>query len=170
MNPRKPEKTPVSSAPAKKTPVSSAPAASDFFVWPQGLKRTKSRKAVMAALGKENLPVTALYLFEKLQQGEEPIWLSTVYRVLESFVEKNAVIRNIPTDSTMAVYEWNRHTHMHYAVCVNCHSMVPLRDCPFEHVIPPIADGDFHIVGHNLELYGYCDKCYRKKEDDRQSH
>ncbi|MEI8200869.1 MAG: Fur family transcriptional regulator [Eubacteriales bacterium] len=131
--------------------------------WPQGLKRTKSREAVMAALEKEPLPVTALYLFEKLQTGKEPIWLSTVYRVLESFVAKNAVLKIMPTDSTMAVYQWNRHEHTHYAVCVDCHSMVPVKDCPFEYVIPPVTGGDFHIVGHNLELYGYCDKCFRKK-------
>ena len=139
----------------------------ESFVWPKGLKRTKSREAVMQELEKEQLPVTALYLFEKLQQGKESIWLSTIYRVLESFIEKNAVVKSMPTDSTMAVYEWNRHTHMHYAVCVDCHSMVPIRDCPFEYVIPPVADGDFHIVGHNLELFGYCDKCFRKKEEEK---
>ena len=132
-------------------------------VWPQGLKRTKSREAVMAALEKEQLPVTALSLFEKLQTSKEPIWLSTVYRVLESFVERKAVLKIMPTDSTMAVYQWNRHEHTHYAVCVDCHSMVPVKDCPFEYVVPPVTGGDFHIVGHNLELYGYCDKCFRKK-------
>jgi len=139
----------------------------ESFDWPKGLKRTKSREAVMKELEKEQLPVTALFLFEKLQQGKEPIWLSTIYRVLESFVEKNVVVKSMPTDSTMAVYEWNRHTHMHYAVCVDCHSMVPIRDCPFEYVIPPVTDGDFHIVGHNLELFGYCDKCFRKKEEEK---
>lgn len=138
----------------------------ESLVWPKGLKRTKSREAVMAALGKHHLPVTALYLFEELHKGLETIWLSTIYRVLESFVEKNAVIKNMPTDSTMAVYEWNRHTHMHYAVCVNCHSMLPIKDCPFKYVVPPVADGGFHIVGHNLELYGYCDTCFKKRENE----
>ena len=136
-------------------------------VWPQGLKRTKSREAVMAVLEKEPLPVTALSLFEKLQLGKESIWLSTVYRVLESFVEKNAVLKIMPTDSTMAVYQWNRHEHTHYAVCVDCHLMVPVKDCPFKYVAPPVAGGDFHIVGHNLELYGYCDKCFRKKDGEQ---
>ncbi len=135
--------------------------------WPQGMKRTKSRKAVMDALEKEQLPVTALSLFEKLQQGSDPIWLSTVYRVLESFVENKAVIKTTPTDSTMAVYEWNRHKHTHYAVCVDCHSMMPVKDCPFEKVLPPVADGEFHIIGHNLELFGYCDKCFKKKEREK---
>jgi len=144
----------------------SAPSSGTPAVWPQGLKRTKSREAVMAVLEKESLPVTALFLFEKLQQGKEPIWLSTVYRVLESFVEKNAVLKTIPTDSIMAVYQWNRHEHTHYAVCVDCHSMVPVKDCPFEYAAPPVAGGDFHITGHNLELYGYCDECYRKKDSE----
>lgn len=147
------------------------PAASDKQCepggWPQGMKHTKSRKAVKDALEKEQLPVTALCLFEKLQQGSDPIWLSTVYRVLESFVENKAVIKTTPTDSTMAVYEWNRHKHTHYAVCVDCHSMMPVKDCPFEKTLPPVADGEFHIIGHNLELYGYCDKCFKKKEHEK---
>lgn len=135
--------------------------------WPEGLKHTKSREAVLAALEKETLPVSALYLFEKLQSASDPIWLSTVYRVLESFVEKNAVIKSIPTDSTMAVYELNRHTHTHYAVCVACHAMIPVKDCPFEYVVPPVTDGEFHIVGHNLELFGYCGECFKKKDKEQ---
>lgn len=162
---KSPGKTDAAAAATAKEPAGDD-AHCDSPVWPKGLKRTKSREAVMEALGKEHLPVTALYLFEELQKSEETIWLSTIYRVLESFIEKNAVIKSMPTDSTMAVYEWNRHTHMHYAVCVNCHTMLPIRDCPFEYVIPPVADGGFHIVGHNLELYGYCDTCFRKREND----
>jgi len=71
------------------------------FVWPQGLKRTKPREAVMGELEKASLPVTALYLFEKLQQGKDPIWLSTIYRVLESFVGKNAVVKSMPMLASM---------------------------------------------------------------------
>jgi len=163
MNPHK--STQPSESPASESPEPAEHC--DYSAWPQGLKRTKSREAIMAALEKEPLPVTALYLFDKLQQGKEPIWLSTVYRVLESFVGKNAVLKIMPADSTMAVYEWNRHKHTHYAVCVECHSMVPVKDCPFEYTAPPAADGDFHIVGHNLELYGYCGKCYKKKADEQ---
>jgi len=136
----------------------------DTVQWPEGLKHTKSRDAVMAVLEKETLPLTALSLFEKLQQQNVSVWLSTVYRVLESFVEKSAVQKSMPTDSTMAVYALNRHTHTHYAVCVGCHSMVPIENCPFEHILAPLTDGDFHIVGHNLELFGYCGKCFRKSE------
>jgi len=121
----------------------------------------------MSALEKETLPVTALSLFEKLQQGSEPIWLSTVYRVLESFVEKNAVLKTMPTDSTMAVYELNRHMHKHYAVCVMCHAMIPVGSCPIDDVILPVTGENFHVVGHNLELYGYCDKCFKKKKESR---
>ena len=140
----------------------------DSVIWPEGLKRTRSREAVLAVLENEALPVSALSLFEKLQQAHEPVWLSTVYRVLESFVEKNVVQKSLPTDSTMAVYALNRHKHTHYAVCVGCHTMLPIENCPFEHVFPPVTEGDFHIVGHNLELYGYCEKCFRESEGAKE--
>jgi Fur family ferric uptake transcriptional regulator len=131
-------------------------------VWPEGLKRTHAREAVMAVLEKHPLPVSAQFLFEKLQSGSEPIFLSTVYRALDSFVKKNVVLKSIPTDSTIAVYSLNRHKHTHYAVCVGCHSLQLIDNCPFEHAHPPLTNADFHMVGHNLEIYGYCEKCFRK--------
>jgi Fur family ferric uptake transcriptional regulator len=132
------------------------------IIWPDGLKRTKAREAVMHVLETQTLPVTAQYLYEKLQAGDESLWISTVYRALESFVEKNFVLKSIPTDSTIAVYSLNRHKHTHYAVCVGCHSLQPIDNCPFEHAHPPLTNADFHMVGHNLEIYGYCEKCFRK--------
>lgn len=130
--------------------------------WPEGLKRTKQREAILAALSGEVLPVTALCIFEKLQQAGEPIWLSTVYRVLETFVEKGAVIKYVLTDSTMAVYELNCHLHKHYAVCVECHRMIPVDTCPIEDSLSSLMCGKFHVSGHNLELFGYCEECWRK--------
>lgn len=130
--------------------------------WPDGLKRTHAREAVMTFLGGQDLPVTAQHVFEELQSEKEPIWLSTVYRALESFVQKTVVLKSIPTDSTIAVYSLNRHKHTHYAVCIGCHALQTVDSCPFEHAHPPLTNADFHMVGHNLEIYGYCEKCFRK--------
>jgi len=132
--------------------------------WPDGLKRSKPRIAVLDALGKETVPVTASALFEKIRSDDASIWLSSVYRALESFVEKGAVIKYMPTDSTMAVYEANRHIHKHYAVCVGCHEMLPVDDCPLREMSDALSPERFHVTGHNLEIYGYCDKCFKKKK------
>ena len=132
--------------------------------WPDGLKRSKPRIAVLDALEKETVPVTASALFEKIRSDDPSIWLSSVYRALESFVEKGAVIKYMPTDSTMAVYETNRHTHKHYAVCVGCHAMLPVDDCPLHEMAEALSPERFHVTGHNLEIYGYCDKCFKKKD------
>jgi Fur family transcriptional regulator, ferric uptake regulator len=132
--------------------------------WPDGLKRSKPRIAVFDALEKETVPVTASALFEKIRSDDASVWLSSVYRALESFVEKGAVIKYIPTDSTMAMYELNRHTHKHYAVCVGCHAMLPVDDCPLHEMADALSPKCFHVTGHNLEIYGYCDKCFKKKD------
>ena len=62
-------------------------------------------------------------------------------------------------DGEMAYYEWSRGSHKHYAVCLRCHKMIPLKSCPFEHAKTyPVEDG-FCITGHKLELYGFCKSC-----------
>lgn len=137
--------------------------------WPKNLKRTKTRESVWAALEAAVKPVTAHALFENLNRQDHSIWLSTVYRTLESFVQADCVVKSIPTDSNQAVYELKRHLHRHYAVCLKCHALRPVDSCPLEHLIPTVTPDDFHVEGHALELYGLCTDCFRAKQGESES-
>lgn len=133
-------------------------------VWPQGLKKTKTRTSVWSVLEASEAPMTALDIFEKIRQEDQSFWLSTVYRALESFVSSDCVIRSVPADSTQAVYEWKRHTHRHYAVCMKCHVLCPVDTCPLEDTIASVTPANFHVEGHSLELYGLCADCFRLRK------
>lgn len=79
-----------------------------------------------------------------------------------AFRKKGVAIKTKVMNSDMAVYELNRFEHKHYAVCMNCHKIIPMDNCPMEKFIPELEEDDFHIMGHNLEVFGYCKDCYSK--------
>ena len=130
-------------------------------LWPKGVKHTKQREGVHAVLQNAKKPLSAVEICAAIGEsgGDASAWLSTVYRILELFVEKNVVIKTSLMNSGMALYELNRFQHKHYAVCVNCHKMIALENCPMEHSVPELESGAFKVIGHNLEVFGVCGAC-----------
>ncbi len=130
------------------------------IVWPEGVKKTKQRKCVLAVLEKADLPMTALDIFNQLDRSD--VSLSTIYRILETFSEKGLIAKTAVMDNGMAIYELIRREHKHYAFCMECHKMIVIDNCPMEVFTPELRESNFHVLGHKLEIYGYCDECYSK--------
>jgi len=132
--------------------------------WPRGLKRTKTREAVYSILTDEILPVSANVVSDKLHSIGMPICLSTIYRVLDSFCKYGLAHKTVLSDTQTALFDISPNRHTHYAVCCNCHCMTPIDICPVEVASQEasVEKSNFHILGHNFELYGYCDDCFKK--------
>lgn len=131
-------------------------------IWPEGLKKTKARVKIFSILEDAHDPMSAMEIFEQLKKSEEAIWLSTVYRVLETFVEKGMVIKITVLNKENALYEINHFDHRHYAICLGCHKMVTMENCPMDQFHPQFKDNQFHVVDHKLEFYGYCKNCDKR--------
>jgi len=129
-------------------------------IWPAGIKRTRQRESILSVLRNSDNPLCAADICSKMDIGNNGAWLSTVYRTLELFVQKGVVLKTNMINSEMAVYEINRFEHKHYAVCMNCHKVITMDNCPMENFLPELEDGDFQIMGHNLEVFGYCKNCH----------
>lgn len=127
--------------------------------WPAGLKRTRQREGVLAVLEQANKPLSAAEICSKLEENGETAWLSTVYRILELFVEKEMAVKTSVMNSDVAVYELNRYKHKHYAVCIGCHKMIGMHNCPMDEFIPELDEQNFRVLGHNLEVFGFCKDC-----------
>lgn len=123
------------------------------------MKRTRQRESVLAVLENSDRPLSAAEICFKIEMGGDSVWMSTVYRVLELFVEKGVALKTTVLNNEMAVYELNRFQHKHYAVCMKCRKIIPMGNCPMENFTPMLAEEEFQIVGHNLEVFGYCRKC-----------
>lgn len=131
-------------------------------LWPEGMKRTKQREAVLRILENAEAPLSAMSIYNQIGKGESPVWLSTVYRILELFTEKGIVTKTTVLDSDMAYFERNRHGHQHYAVCVDCHKIVAINNCPMAEFKPKLSDDEFRVLGHRIEMYGYCRDCDKR--------
>ncbi len=137
--------------------------------YPMGIKWTKQRKCVYDVLMAAKEPLNAHQIYNIVMKNiserectgvtEGSYAVSTIYRILTAFEEKNLVAKSNGMDSGTFVYELNRGQHTHYAVCLSCHKHVPMKVCPLEHDHFQQEPGDFQVTGHKLELYGYCRDC-----------
>jgi Fur family ferric uptake transcriptional regulator len=130
--------------------------------WPEGLKRTGPRERVLEVLESADKPLSASQISKLIEDGGNSSWISTVYRILELFVKKGAVKKINVMGNEVALYELNRFRHKHYAVCVSCKKIISMSNCPMEKFMPDLEDGEFHVLGHNIEVYGYCGECARQ--------
>jgi len=126
----------------------------------EGVKSTKHRNAVLEILESADIPLTAEDVFLKLKEKNVSIWLSTVYRTLETLTSKGLIIKSSILDDGRARYELNHNEHKHHVVCICCHKMISIDECPFgeyEKVLQ--KELDFDVTGHRFEIYGYCRDC-----------
>jgi len=127
-----------------------------------GMKLTKHRLAILEILTQKDQPVSAEKIFFEMQKMDVAINLSTVYRNLEALAEKGLVTKLSLSGDNRAVFEYNRRIHRHYLTCLGCKKILAIEDCPikgYEHQIE--AETGYQIVGHKLDLYGYCPECQK---------
>lgn len=144
---------------------------------PKGIKWTRQRKCVYRILENSSEPLSAQQIYQRIREqpdlpGGDSLALSTIYRVLAAFEENQLVSGTTWMGEDTVVYELERGGHTHYAVCLECHKRIPLHSCPFNighigHFGHRHNDADedelsdFTVIGHKIELYGYCKKCQK---------
>lgn len=121
------------------------------------LRFTKQRASILGVLRSHQTPLTIDQIIDKVDVDMD---LSTVYRILDAFVDVNLVNRTVLQEPSSAVYDYNRHFHRHHLICTNCKKITVIRDCPLGSYEQEIEDETgFHVTHHQLELYGLCQKC-----------
>ncbi len=134
-----------------------------FF--PESIKKTRQRIDIFKVLYSASQPLSAAEIFGALNSGAgDKYAFSTVYRNLLAFEKAGVVMKSVLSTEDNALYELKRDTHKHYAVCLSCHVKIPIKACPLHDLTHDIEDTlpDFQVTGHQLEIYGYCDKCRAK--------
>lgn len=136
--------------------------------YPQGIKWTKQRKDVYEVLMQATEPLSAVQIYNLIEKTDDAgnYAISTIYRILTAFEEKNIVSKTSWMGDGTFVYELNKGGHTHYAVCMSCHKRIALHACPFEQIrlntcedAQGLEQDGFVVTGHKLELYGYCSQC-----------
>ena len=130
----------------------------DDLLKEKNLKVTKNRKIILKSLQKEENPISAEELFDKLKRENE-IDLSTIYRNLNIVVEKGVLLKTTNLDG-INYYQINNSNHKHFLTCNNCHKKFVIEDCPVHELEEKIEkETGFIINGHNFEFTGICPDC-----------
>ena len=130
---------------------------------------TRDRRTILQVLGEESIPLTAEGVLERVNATMPGMALSTVYRTLDELVSRGSVQRTLLSNDGHAFFELMGHAHRHYMVCLACHRMFPIRECPVDDSVDGVAEElGFEVTDHSLVLYGYCRQC-RSGRHSRQS-
>lgn len=142
--------------------------------YPQGIKWTRQRKDVYDVLENASEPLSAVQIYNLIEKDsmEGNYAVSTIYRILSAFEEQDIVTKTNWMGDGTYVYELNRGEHTHYAVCLRCHKRIPLHACPFQHMHvhsheeKDLETKGFNVIGHKLEIYGYCNNCNLRRHEE----
>lgn len=126
----------------------------------RSLRLTGPRRAVLAALQRQNRPVTINELHAALGPGECD--LATVHRSVRLLRDLGLVQRVELGDgrSRFELIQPGTADHHHHLVCVRCAAVVNLEECVPRELEERVATRNgYRQVTHRLEFFGVCPEC-----------
>ncbi|MBS3950945.1 MAG: transcriptional repressor [Peptococcaceae bacterium] len=125
-----------------------------------GIKNTRQRLLTLDILTRTETPQSAEHIYLQIKKMDSTISLSTVYRILDVFIEKRLATKITGLQGGRAAFELNHMQHRHHLTCVGCKRTVVIESCPLESYVSTLErTTSFSITGHRLEMYGLCIEC-----------
>jgi Fe2+ or Zn2+ uptake regulation protein len=123
-----------------------------------GKRVTPERKLLLRIIG-QNAHLDAEEIYRIAQRDRPQIGLATVYRTL-TLLKELGLIRMIDFGQNHGHYELLSEDHVHL-VCSMCGRVT---DIPVPKSLHTAAEATrFTVHGSNLEMFGICDDCARKR-------
>lgn len=133
----------------------------------KGYKLTKQRKSIIEVLienpGKF-LSVEEIYLKSKDKYPKTN--LSTIYRNMEVLEAINIVHKTSINGSSSSYEIAYNDDHHHHLICKSCGKTETIDFCPLKEIASRVPNNSFTVTDHKLELYGYCNNCDKKMEEN----
>ncbi len=132
----------------------------------KGLKVTNQRLMVLEALAAcPDKHLTAEEIYEMVKADYPEIGLATVYRTIQLLLELHLIDR-INLDDGFVRYEIGnvglgtaKHHH-HHLICKSCGKVISFKDDLLEELEEKITmTTGFHVMDHEVKLYGCCSEC-----------
>ncbi len=126
---------------------------------PIGVRPTRQRKAVVAALGDVEVFASAQEIHALLRSRGDDVGLTTVYRTLQALADAGE-IDVLRTPEGESVYRQCSTGHHHHLVCRSCGLTVEIEGPAVESwADKTAAQHGFAEVEHTLEIFGTCGAC-----------
>lgn len=126
-----------------------------------GLRATRQRLTVLAALGDRKDSVTAQELHAELRHAGEPVGLTTVYRTLTALADAG-MLDTFDRDAEQA-YRLCGGAHHHHLVCETCNRVEEIAAEEIESWVDAVGrNHGFQVTGHRADIFGVCSDCQRE--------
>lgn len=124
-----------------------------------GIRSTKQRTAVTAALTELNDFRTTQEIHEYLKARGDSVGLTTVYRTLQALSATGDVDVIIREDGE-SMYRMCSDAHHHHLVCRQCGLTIEVEGPTVERWADAVStEYGFTNVSHTLEIFGLCKTC-----------
>ncbi len=128
----------------------------------KGIKITKGRTEILSILKNSENSLSAEKIYQIYKSNNININLSTVYRTLELFEEKE-IIEKITLNDGVFSYKLKEKTHRHHLECDICHKEVEI-PCPMLQIQELVQNATgFTLTDHDLVMKGVCKDCKKKQ-------
>ncbi len=127
----------------------------------KGLKITPQRTSILEAIYNLGNHPTADLIIDEIRQKHPNIATGTVYKVLETLVEKR-IIKKVKTDKDVMRYDGISETH-HHLYCSTCDVIEDYYDNELDELLKDYFNkkefSGFNIEEFVLQIKGQFDKC-----------
>ena len=125
-------------------------------------RMTRQQLAILDVLGNAKRFSSARQIHAVLVRRNKEVALATVYRTLKALTESGDV--DVIFSEGEALYRRCKSAdHHHHLVCRDCGTSVEIENPDLEEWAAEVGEQHgFAAVGHTLELYGTCRRCYSR--------
>ncbi len=128
----------------------------------RGLPVTMQRRVILEAVLKRDDHPTADQIYEAVRERIPQLSRTTIYRVLETFVDLGILRRLRQTGAARFDGKIERH---HHVVCTQCGKIVDLEDTGLDCLsIPNEKMQGFEIDDFSVHFSGICPNCLKQRE------
>jgi Fur family zinc uptake transcriptional regulator len=122
----------------------------------KGWRITDQRKSLATLFAEAPGYLSPKDVYESMRQKYPGVSFDTVYRNLRLLSEMGVLEQFYLNDVLKFRARCQSHHH-HHMICLQCEKTIPFEFCPMKQV--PGLPGDFQIVNHRFEVFGYCADC-----------
>lgn len=128
------------------------------FLKSREIKITNGRLEILNILKNSENSLSAEKIYQIFRDNNVNINLSTIYRTLELFEEKE-ITEKITLGDGVFSYKLKKKTHRHYLECDICHKEVEI-PCPMSQIEEIVQnETGFTLTEHDLVMRGVCKEC-----------
>ncbi len=123
----------------------------------KSLRITQPRLEILKVLKDCHKPVTISEMQDKL--GKKKIDQATIYRTMDSFLEKRIVATYDFKDNFTRYEMIVDRDHHHHVVCKKCGKVENIEDCFSNEIEKDLKKKGYKEITHYMEFFGICEKC-----------